>query len=636
MHKRYKVNKLYLIFFSIIFVFIIGFSFAIFSYNKLGNNQELIAGDIYMHYNESNTLTLENALPSSTYDPTKYFEFTIKGKNTNTKYNIVYDINLNYGDEIENKIRIQDRFLKFRLVEVVNNEETELFTDKSYLSIDNKRIYVSTINKNTNTEITKTYRLYVWIDKSVVIGNTNYSDYSISDWNNVYGSVKVSVTGDFSEKEIQTEPYLVMKNIYEDTNWIAVRDSITSIEFFSNGVAPESSVTSFDVTDETSSGNVTLYVLDDGLGNNTYKAIIGGESEIYAPVDSSEIFSDIPELTTFNSKNFKVDNVHDARWFFYNCAKLNDVNSLTNWNTSNFENIRAMFSKDISLKDLHFLLNWNTSNISSMVGLFANCTNLQDINGLKNWDVSNVQDISFMFQSTQIKNLDSLSNWNVSKVTNMTAIFSRCENLININGLSNWDTDSMTNMYGMFAICSSLTNIDSLANWNVENVVDMTFLFQNVQMENVNSLLNWNTSNVTNMTGIFLNCSKLNDINGLKNWNTLNVENMTALFGFCESLENINALLNWKTNNVTTLSQTFRGVKMTNLDALANWNVSNVTDMYATFGDCVNITNANAINDWSINSDADFSFMFYNTQTHPTFTKLTGIWGEDGTFTPSS
>ncbi len=176
---------------------LISTTYAIFSYNKLGNNNQVVAGDIYMHYKESNTLTIENALPSSTYDPNHYFEFTIKGKNTNKKYNIIYDINLNYGDNIENKIRIQDRFLKFRLVEVINNEETELLNDKSYLSIDNKRIYVSTINKETNNEVTKTYRLYVWIDKGVVIGNTDYSDYSISDWNKIYGSVKVSVTGDF-------------------------------------------------------------------------------------------------------------------------------------------------------------------------------------------------------------------------------------------------------------------------------------------------------------------------------------------------------------------------------------------------------------------------------------------------------
>ena len=35
---------------------LISTSYAIFSYNKVGENNKLIAGDIYMHYNETNTL----------------------------------------------------------------------------------------------------------------------------------------------------------------------------------------------------------------------------------------------------------------------------------------------------------------------------------------------------------------------------------------------------------------------------------------------------------------------------------------------------------------------------------------------------------------------------------------------------
>ena len=85
-------NKKKIILGSILGIFIglvISTTYAIFSYTRTGGNNQLIAGDIYMHYNETNTLTIENALPSNTYDPTKYFEFTIKGKNTNTKYNII-------------------------------------------------------------------------------------------------------------------------------------------------------------------------------------------------------------------------------------------------------------------------------------------------------------------------------------------------------------------------------------------------------------------------------------------------------------------------------------------------------------------------------------------------------------------
>ena len=76
----------------VLLIGIVGITYAAFSYTQTGLNQELVTGDIYMHYKESNTLTLENALPSNTYDPNNYFEFQIVGKNTNTKYDIYYDI----------------------------------------------------------------------------------------------------------------------------------------------------------------------------------------------------------------------------------------------------------------------------------------------------------------------------------------------------------------------------------------------------------------------------------------------------------------------------------------------------------------------------------------------------------------
>ena len=151
----------------ILLIGVVGVTFSLFSYTRIGSNQQLITGDIYMHYNESNTLTLSNALPSQTYDPNTYFEFTIDGKNTNTLYDIYYDINLIRGDVPTGKLeanRIADRFLKFRLTEVINNEETEIFTNKSYRDLSTaKRVHVDTIPKNTRNEVTHRYRLYMWI-----------------------------------------------------------------------------------------------------------------------------------------------------------------------------------------------------------------------------------------------------------------------------------------------------------------------------------------------------------------------------------------------------------------------------------------------------------------------------------------
>ena len=156
-----------------------------------------------MHYaNGNKSINLANVMPSETYDATSFFEFTIDGKNTTTNKDIWYEINLVHGDNHATRTtRIQDKFLKFRLTEVSGTTETEIFTDKSYSDLTNKRIYTNKISKNS-TSFSKKYRLYMWISKSVVIGNDR-ADYDIDTWNNqVYASIKVNVVGDFNKKEL--------------------------------------------------------------------------------------------------------------------------------------------------------------------------------------------------------------------------------------------------------------------------------------------------------------------------------------------------------------------------------------------------------------------------------------------------
>jgi len=134
-----------------------------------------------------------------------YFEFKIDGKNTYTKKDIIYDIVLNHGDEHATRTtRIRDDLLRFTLIEVVDGNNKLILNNKKYKDLSNRRIYVDTIPANTNEEINRTYRLYMWISKDTVIGNYN-QDYTLEEWNDVFASIKVSVTGDFNEKIITTD-----------------------------------------------------------------------------------------------------------------------------------------------------------------------------------------------------------------------------------------------------------------------------------------------------------------------------------------------------------------------------------------------------------------------------------------------
>ena len=204
-----KNNKKTILITSIILgvlILTISLTYAVFSMSKTGQNSNLVVGDVYMHYaNGNKSINLANVMPSETYDATSFFEFTIDGKNTTTNKDIWYEIILKHGDEVSGKTRIKDNLLKFTLTETKNGTTTTVFDGRSYNDLTNKRIWVNTINKNTTSEISITYRLYMWISNDTIIGNTDDVDYTTDEWKNVFASIKVDVAGDFNEKSIATD-----------------------------------------------------------------------------------------------------------------------------------------------------------------------------------------------------------------------------------------------------------------------------------------------------------------------------------------------------------------------------------------------------------------------------------------------
>ena len=195
------MNKKKLIIISIsifVVVMIIGVSYAMYGKSILGTKDtKVIAGDIYMRYINGETKEI-SMTPSDTYNEGDYYEFTISGKNTSNK-DIIYDIVLNHGEELASpKIRLDDKYLRFRLVTVDNNVETLVDTANQYSDITNKKLYVGTIPNTNNYNVT--YRLYVWVN-GVIVGNVPNANYSETNWPNVYANLKVDVNGNFVERE---------------------------------------------------------------------------------------------------------------------------------------------------------------------------------------------------------------------------------------------------------------------------------------------------------------------------------------------------------------------------------------------------------------------------------------------------
>lgn len=187
-------------------IVIIGISYAFFNYTRTGNENQLLVGKIYMHYNTSNTISMQNVEPRSNLDPNMYIGFTIDGLNEYKEKDIVYAIDLLYGDVPQGKSeanRIRDDLLKFTLTKSIDNsEETVVIDNMGYPDIQNIRIYVERILKDTTTETVHNYKLYVWISDEIIVGNSGSVDYTVEEWNNLFASIKVKVTGDFEEKGV--------------------------------------------------------------------------------------------------------------------------------------------------------------------------------------------------------------------------------------------------------------------------------------------------------------------------------------------------------------------------------------------------------------------------------------------------
>ena len=177
-----------IMFVSVFLILIFGISYSIFDYSIVGSNNELITRDIYMHYDESNTLIIENTIPSHTYDSNKYFLFTVDGKNTTTNRDIIYDIVLTHGnapDDNTKTIRILDKFLKFTLIQTKNGVDTTVVNGKSYGDLTNTTIWVDQIDRNTQTEVVHTYKLYMWIDDSIKVGNEADANHYLTTFINI-------------------------------------------------------------------------------------------------------------------------------------------------------------------------------------------------------------------------------------------------------------------------------------------------------------------------------------------------------------------------------------------------------------------------------------------------------------------
>lgn len=194
--------------------------------------------------------------------------------------------------------------------------------------------------------------------------------------------------------------------------------------------------------------------------------------------------------------------------------------------------------------NVDYISNLDTSNVTNMSNMFGYSSSLKTVPLL---NTSKVTDMSSMF--TSCSSLETIPKFDTSNVANMGSMFYTCEKITTIPEL---DTKNVTSMSYMFYNCKGLTEIPSM---NTSNVINMNSMFNGC--ESLTSVPELDTRNVTDMYSLFAGCINLVTISGI---DMSSVTKTTQMFNSCSNLENLK-LTNIK--NYVIIGSAYWGTKIT-------------------------------------------------------------------------
>ena len=538
---------------------------------------------------------------------------------------------LNEGDEESGMTRFDPYDLKFDLIEIgEDGKEVYVFEEMSFEDFNARRIWVNTVDRETAVDISKTYKLRMWLDENVIVSDTNPSaDYPATGFENYYASVRVSVFGDFVEKDISYRPnYMARVSDMQvwPTDILNSMQTISEVQFVSMGeteiatryeaatVKADITATTDDTVQETSArqmsakpkamdntkgGNVYVW-LEADLNNEDFNIMyVVSDGFTYLPNDCSMMFAGFMNVTNFVFENINTSEVTDMGGMFYYCASLTTLD-LSKFDTSNV----TTFTK--------IMENYDGNGNTMYTGMFQECFALTSLN-LKGWNTSKVTNMSSMFAACAVLNELDVSHFDTRQVTNMSSMFSSCTALTSLN-LKQWDTSSITNMSNMFSYCKSLTYLN-INSWDTSNVLDMSFMFYDCRSLTRLNVSHFDTSSVTNMSSMFCGLQSLTELD-VSNFDTSNVTSMGRMFGFSTDIDGgglgITKLdvSNFDTSNVVDFAYLFTGCQNVAVLEVQNWNTSKATTMLNTFSGCTSLISLD-LSAWNTSSVTDMQAMFY-------------------------
>ncbi len=195
--KRISLKTIFSLGFTciLLLVVILKTSYSFFTYQNNDNHADISVGEVYVKLiEETSNINLSNIYPKTLEEArnmdNNYFDFSIKAKNTSLTNVIVYNININNGENILGSQRINPEYIRVDLEEEINGEY--------YLLVDSMPLseysFMDTIPSDTKNEVIKKYRLRLWIGEDVIISDDDpHRSYTQEEYNNLYANFKVTI-----------------------------------------------------------------------------------------------------------------------------------------------------------------------------------------------------------------------------------------------------------------------------------------------------------------------------------------------------------------------------------------------------------------------------------------------------------
>ena len=452
MRKRYKISLL-LILILLSFSVFVSFSYAKFLFSNNQSENNIASSDCFkITYEDSNDISLLNAIPLSEDKALKYNPYTFTISNV-CNLKLSYDI----------------------LIEVLDTTTIDLDAVRYKLDDNNSKILGSVKNNDANTFINQG----VSSSKTIFTGELDSkqsASHSLYEWVDFDATAEQAAEKEFYNKVVVSATYTAKSGEGTLISGINFNEALKRVAHPNQNYV------------YTTGEHLIHHLIESdsmpGEGTNYVNvATSDSDNPIYAWFDTDTIY--------FYTKNKKIYLNSNSSYMFFKFEEIEGVLDLSSFDASKVKNMSFMFSNMRSGGSINFGDNFDTSNVTNMEKMFyyssfsslvlgpkfntSNVTNMKNmfrgeetfriksIDLGDNFDTSNVTTMYGMFNGSNISSIDLKEKFNTSKVTDMNTMFASTQ-LRTLSLPSNFIIKSGCDIRGMFSYNYTLTSIKVRSN----------------------------------------------------------------------------------------------------------------------------------------------------------------------------